>query len=186
MTATIGIDNGVSGGLAWLNGLLDTDPRSVIPMPIRQVGKSSRPDVKVIKAWLNENIRTYGRPGLVVIEKSQTMRETPGKGKGGEKKQQGSVQAHTQGLNAGVLLGIFEFLDLPIEEPPPQSWKAAVLKGFGEKNKEAMIAVCRQRFPSLSLLTGPKSKKPHDGMADAMGLALFAQFRIGNVLTLTD
>lgn len=183
MPSTLGIDNGLSGGLCWLTGLLDTDFKSVIPMPVRSAGKSNRPDIQVIKTWLNDLIRQHGRPALVVIEKSQTMRQVGGKdgATGGERKQQGSVQAHTQGFNAGMLMGLFEFLNMPIEEPMPQTWKAAVLKGYGTKDKDAMIAVCRQRFPSLCLTVGPKSKKPHDGIADAAGLALFGQYRIGNV-----
>lgn len=183
MPATLGVDNGVSGGLCWLSGLTETDFKSVIAMPTRKVGKSDRPDVQAIKVWLNDLIREHGRPAMVILEKSQTMRQSGGKdgATGNERKQQGSVQAHTQGFNAGILMGLFEFMGLPIEEPMPQTWKAAVLKGFGEKDKAAMIAVVHQRFPSLDLKGGPKSKKPHDGKADAVGLALFGQYRIGNV-----
>lgn len=182
MASTLGVDLGLSGGLAWLTGLLDTDPRYVIPMPKRKAVGSNRPDTRVVKAWVNTCVREHGPPGLVVIERTQTMGS--GKDAGGQSRgKQGARQLHTQGFNGGIIVGIFELLGYPIEEPTPQAWKKSVLTGFKDKDKAAMIAVCQQRFPTLILRSGSQAKKDHDGMADAVGLAMFGQYRIGNVPT---
>lgn len=183
MADTLGIDPGLSGGFAWLGGLTDSDYRAILKMPTKPApGKGNRPDLDAIKRWLFENIRQRGMPALTVMEKSQTMREfDAGDGKG--KKKQGAVQAHTQGFNAGMLLGLLLTVNITPEEPSPQTWKAAVLKGYKSKDKAAMINVCKTRYPSIDLSKGPKSEKEHDGIADAVGLALFGQFRVGNVPT---
>lgn len=187
MADTLGIDVGLSGGFAWLGGLTDSDFKAVLKMPLKPApGKGNRPDLDVIKDWLFTLIQTRGYPSLVVMEKSQTMRgfsADAGDGKGKVEKKQGAVQAHTQGFNAGMLLGMLLTIRLVPEEPSPQTWKAAVLKGYKTKDKAAMINVCKTRYPSIDLSKGPKSEKDHDGVADAVGLALFGQFRIGNVPT---
>lgn len=183
MPSSLGIDQGLSGGLCWLTGLLDTDVKYTMAMPTRKaVGSGKRPDTKRIKEWLNQLIHAHGLPSLVVIERTQAMgNRKDGGGQSGGK--QSPKHTMTQGFNAGIVVGIFELLDLPIEEPTPQMWKQSVLKGFGEKDKKAMFAVCQQRFPSLDLRSSPKAKNPHDGIADAVGLALFGQYRLGNVPT---
>jgi len=182
MPHSIGVDQGLSGGLCWLTGLLPTDPQHVITMPTRKAVGSNRPDTRKLKDWVGNLIREYGMPDIVVIERTQAMgsRKEGGGQSGGQQSPKSLV---TQGFNAGIIVCLFEFMDLPIEEPAPQTWKAAVLKGFGKKDKDAMITVCRQRFPQLALRSGPQAKKDHDGMADAVGLALFGQYRVGNVPT---
>lgn len=185
MPNTIGVDQGLDGALCWLTGLLDTDPKYVLKMPTHKgQGGKKRPDVSAIKSWLNDRIREHGIPDLVVVERSQAMTHRSGKGqKGKERHGQGVTSAHTTGLNAGIVIGVFDFLGYPGEEPTPQQWKKSVLSGYKEKDKKAMIEVCKQRFPSLSLLSSERAKNPHDGIADAVGLALYGQFRLGNVPT---
>lgn len=182
MAVSLGIDQGLSGGLCWLNGLTDTDYKSVIKMPTRK-NVTNRPDIQAVKTWLNQHVREYGIPSLVVVERSQAMTRPGEEGQdgGGSKGRQSARSLHTQGFNGGMLVGVFEFMGWPIEEPTPQQWKKSVLAGFKNKDKNAMIEVCRRRFPSLSLKSGPRARKDHDGMADAVGLALFGQYRIGNV-----
>lgn len=183
MAVSLGVDQGLSGGLCLLTGLTDADFRSVIPMPTRKaVGGGKRPDVQKIKAWLNPLVRQFGMPGLVVIERTQAMgNRQEGGGQAGGK--QSPKHVMTQGTNAGIVIGVFEMLNWSIEEPTPQMWKKSVLAGFGEKDKSAMIAVCKQRFPTLQLRSSARATKDHDGMADAVGLALFGQYRLGNVPT---
>lgn len=190
---TLGIDPGLKGGLCFLTGCLDTDYKSAIAMPVRQVGKHSRPDLKAIKGWFNQQVRVYGFPALVVIERLQAMNRF---GKDRKRKVicvgckrvnwiegsgQGVTSAHTSGLNGGILLGFLETLGLPIEEPTSKQWKSLILAGYEDKNKEAAIAICRQRFPSLSLKANSRCRVDHDGIADAVCLSLYGQFRIGTI-----
>lgn len=177
MAVTLGVDQGLSGGLCWLTGLTDNDFKSVISMPTRKAAvKGNRPDLHKIREWLNPLVREWGSPALVLCERSQAMQKADGK-------TGGPAQVHTQGFNAGMIFSMFDVFRWPIEEPTPQQWKKAVLSGVSKKDKAAMIAACQQRFPSLSLLASSQSKKPHDGIADAVGLALYGQYRIGNVPT---
>jgi len=176
MPWTLGVDQGLSGGLCALGGLTNDSWKRLLTMPVRKAVGSNRPDTAKLKDWLCDLIVQYGIPSLVVVEKSQPM------GEGGRSRGRQSPRAlHTQGFNAGVVVGLFEVLGFSIEEPTPQRWKAAVLAGFGDKDKAAMFAVCRQRFPTLDLRSGPRAKNLHDGLADAVGLALYGQYRIGAV-----
>lgn len=179
MPSVIGVDQGLSGALCWMTGLSDEDYKDILVMPHKKHRNTKLPDLSKIKEWLGRHVIEYGIPSMVVIERSQPMAKAPGKD--GKKRTGGVTQVHTQGFNAGVIYGYFDLLNWPIDDPTPQSWKATSLKGYKKKDKAAMIEVCQKRFPSLSLLCGPRAKKPHDGMADSVGLALYGFHLLGNV-----
>lgn len=138
-----GIDPGKSGGIATIDesGLI-----SVTAMPI--AGKMYD------GPRINEFIR---RVDLVVIEKVSAR---PG---------QGVTGMFNFGMGYGMLQGICLGAGIPYELVRPQEWKNLVLKGT-PKDKDAAIAYCRHRFPSVSLLPTPKCTKPSDGIADALCL----------------
>lgn len=169
----IGIDVGFSGALAAVS---KTDVVSLFPMPVMMGMGSNRVDVRAIKEWLCPIWRDHGI-ALVVIEHAKVMN----KARGGKEIKQGVTGMFNFGMGFGKLLGMFEVLGLKMEEVKPEDWKKVVLRGFKDKNKDAAISLCQQRFPQTRL-TLPKGKKPQDGWADAICLALYGQTRIGNLL----
>ncbi|MDS3860156.1 Holliday junction endonuclease [Thermosynechococcaceae cyanobacterium BACA0444] len=138
------VDPGLSGGLAILHG------GNVIAKPLPIAGKDL--DLATLAQWLKES-----NPGLVVVEKVHSM---PG---------QGVASMFTFGKGFGAILGIAAALNISVELVTPQAWKKVVLAG-SQKDKNAAIDYCRRAFPQVSLLPGPRCRKPHDGMADALCL----------------
>ena len=62
------------------------------------------------------------------------------------------------------------------------AWKKTVLAGTA-KDKDAAIEYCRRAFPQVSLLPGPRCRKPHDGMADALCLLEYGRrVLVGQIL----
>jgi len=84
---------------------------------------------------------------------------------------QGSVSMFTFGENYGWLKGVLDAFHIPFQEIPPQTWK----KEFGlNSDKVKSVEVCRQLFPNAEL-TPPNCRKPHDGIAEAILMGLYAQ-----------
>ena len=74
----------------------------------------------------------------------------------------------------GEIVGAVRALGLPLERPLPQAWKRVVLAGT-DRGKAAAIAYARRRFPAAELLPTPRSRRPSDGIADALCLAEFGR-----------
>jgi crossover junction endodeoxyribonuclease RuvC len=84
---------------------------------------------------------------------------------------QGSVSMFTFGENYGWLKGVLDAFHIPFQEIPPQTWK----KEFGlNSDKVKSVEVCRQLFPKAELIP-PNCRKPHDGIAEAILMGLYAQ-----------
>ncbi len=78
------------------------------------------------------------------------------------------------GLGFGVWLGILAALEIPHQTVSPQGWKKVILTGTA-RDKAAAIAFVSRRFPGVPLLATPRSRVPHDGIADAVCLGEFAR-----------
>lgn len=142
--AIAAIDPGLSGAVA----ILWNDQVQAKPLPI--AGKDL--DLTTLSQWLKA-----ASPGLLVVEKVHSM---PG---------QGVASMFKFGQGFGAILGIAAALGIPTELVTPQAWKKTILAGT-DKSKDAAIAYCRRVFPQVSLLPGPRCRKPHDGLADALCL----------------
>lgn len=143
----MGIDPGLKGGVAWVG-----DKVGAIPMPVK--------DKRVDGEALAEVIRAVA-PASVTVEKVGAM---PG---------QGVVSMFNFGHGAGTIAGVLSALGAPFSLATPQAWKKAVLPA-GDHGKDAAIALCAKHFPGVRLVL-PRCRKPHDGMADALCLALFCK-----------
>lgn len=75
--------------------------------------------------------------------------------------------------NFGNLEGILRGLGIPHQVVKAQLWKGHILKGTA-KDKPAAISYVQARYPSVSLLPTPRSRKPSDGIADAICIAEYA------------
>ena len=147
----VGVDPGISGGIACL----DTEKNFLwaVEMPVNknQKTKKSEYDISRIATLLRA-----AKPDHVCLEAVHSM---PG---------QGVSSTFLFGKGFGILLGVIGTLDIPLTLVPPRVWKKKYLLG-SDKN------VSRQRatefFPACSNFW--KLKK-HDGLAEAALLTHFA------------
>lgn len=87
----------------------------------------------------------------------------------------GSVSMFHFGECFGWLQGMLEAYEIPYELVRPQKWK----KEFSvTADKNTSIEVCKRLFPGAKLIP-PGCRKEHDGMAEALLMALYAKRRLG-------
>ena len=147
---TLGIDPGLSGGLA----LLDSDgmPELVADLPVIRDGRLCWIDGAALQSTLLEALQ--GRPCRAVVERVSAMPA------------QGIASAFTFGVGFGSILATLQTLRLPIELITPAQWKTAL--GLG-KDKRVSLDKARLLFPSADLRLAK-----HDGRAEALLLAHYA------------
>lgn len=158
MTAIIGVDPGANGGWA----LIDGQRVELLVMP--KAGKDI--DWHAVAQWV-EGVRPLQGPIIAYVEKT------------GARPGQGVSSMFRFGLNCGGVYGLLGAMGIPHVAITPQSWKRRVLEGT-TKDKAAAIDYCRRRWPNVSLLATPRSRKPHDGLADALCIGqagLLAEWR---------
>jgi hypothetical protein len=154
MTIYIGIDPGLSGGIAMLRDEGQWTP-TVTPMPVSGGEIDARAAVEDL-ALLSDVDRM-----IVVVESVHSMPK------------QGVASTFKFGKGYGKILGALEVLQIRTELVTPQAWKAVVLAGT-TKDKDAAVAWCRRAYPTVNLIL-PKCRTPHDGMADALCIAEWGQ-----------
>jgi crossover junction endodeoxyribonuclease RuvC len=86
---------------------------------------------------------------------------------------QGLSSTFRTGANYGRICGVVEALGWPLHLLRPQAWRrdAGITVSRGSDPKSATIAAVAARLPEVDLLPG-RTRKPHDGIADAAGIAL--------------
>lgn len=150
---TIGIDPGLSGALAILDG--DGLPELVADLPVIRDGRLAWIDGASLQSTLLNALT--GRPCRAVVERVSAM---PG---------QGVASSFAFGVGFGAILATLQTLHLPIEFVTPAAWKLAM--GLG-KDKRASIDKARLLFPTVEFTLAK-----HHGRAEALLLAYFAQTR---------
>jgi crossover junction endodeoxyribonuclease RuvC len=150
----IGIDPGVTGGLAILDAqtgeLLEGMRTPILPVP----GKKEY-DIGGMKDALAHNGWTVR---LATIEK---VGARPG---------DGIVGAFSFGCGTGLWLGLMSALAIPYIEVTPQRWQSKMLAGLprGPKSKASAMRAAKSLFPHI-----PVRVKADNGIADA---ALIAEY----------
>jgi crossover junction endodeoxyribonuclease RuvC len=97
---------------------------------------------------------------LVILEQAQGM---PG---------QGVSSTFSTGYGFGLWAGILAALGLPSEAVRPSVWTRKILAGAPGEGKARVIGFVTRRFPGVELVP-PGCRKPRDGRADALALALW-------------
>lgn len=150
MSVSIGIDPGKTGAIA----VMDDD--GILCLEQFNVDKY----VDVL-SYVGQS--TSAKDIKVCLEKVGAM---PG---------QGVVSMFNFGHNLGVIEGILSALRIPYQLVPPQTWK----KEFsltGDKAKS--VEVCKKLFPWVDLRATDRSRKPSDGLAEALLMAEYARRRM--------
>lgn len=149
MTWIIGIDPGLTGGIAVLdeNGAL----QAISDFPIIRDGKLSWVDGGRLQSFLIDTL--HGRPARALVERVQAFPK------------QGRSSAFNFGVGFGSILSVLQARHIAIELVTPQTWKRAM--GL-TSDKNASLHKARLLFPAADL---PFSK--HDGRAEALLLAQY-------------
>lgn len=148
---TIGIDPGLSGGIAVLSGM---HVLQLHKMPVIKNGTKKVIDTHA----LVELLQGYDHAGLTVIEKVHAMPK------------QGVSSTFTFGFGCGILEGVLAGLSMPMAYVTPQAWQKSMFNGIDAAlGKKRSTAFARKRWPSV--------KKWNDGMADAACIALWGAER---------
>ena len=159
---TIGIDPGLSGGIAALNG--DGQIIALSPMPNTLHGR--RKTVCVKRLWeIIDNHDT--KLTTVVIESAQKFSA-------------GTNALTSTWFGFGRITALLEMNQIRHEiVSAPATWqkmfwtRPKLPKGVKFDTKEASIAAAKRLFPAHDFLATKRSKKPSDGLTDA---ALIAEY----------
>ena len=148
----IGVDPGKKGGIAVIGE--NKEIISLTPMPL--IGG------KTIDANALANLFEVA-DSVMYIEKVNAMPK------------QGVVSMFNFGFGCGLIEGIAAAFSIPYYKITPQTWMKIMHRGCDGKldTKSRSIQVVKRQFPNLSLLATPRSKKDHDGMAEALLIALY-------------
>jgi len=153
----VGIDPGQTGGIALLT------PRTVSARVMPLLPKEEWKDAGSPIDWRTFHpLLLEWAPDIVIVERVSSM---PG---------QGVASTFRFGSNYGGLLAVVHGLAIQCRLVVPRVWKKHVLGEDFAHDKAGAAAFVEHHHPELSLLPTPRSKKPHDGMADAICIAHYA------------
>lgn len=151
-TLYVGIDPGKSGAIAVVR---DSKVITLLPYDATMYARV----LNAVSMMATGNLRSV----KVCVEKVGAM---PG---------QGVVSMFNFGHNLGMIEGMLTALNLPYQLVPPQTWK----KEFSlNSDKTKSIGVCQKLFPGVDLKATSRSRKPSDGLAEALLMAEYARRRL--------
>ena len=153
----IGVDNGMSGGLAILEGKKVIE---LIPMPtVQATGSRNEYDIPTITTFLSKYT-----DAVAIVEKAQA---TP---------ILGTVQAFAFGKCYGIIMGILGALKIPFIVVHAKTWQKEMFRDLNSNNtKQASIIIAKQLYPDQSFLPTQRSRKISDGLTDALLIATYGQ-----------
>ncbi len=174
VTKILAIDPGKDGFIALL---VRGTPQSFWPMPVIKPakGKGKRQYNDAAMAAIVREVA----PDILVVEKQQAMRG-PKTRKHPTGQAQGASSTFSTGVGFGIWRGIAAGMGLRIEIPHPKTWQAAMLRDVpGKDTKARSIVAAGRRFPMVDLRRTDRCSKPHNGKADALLIAAWAQDKFG-------
>jgi len=172
MTYIIGIDIGVTGGIAYLG--TQQPLASVEPMPVAEIQHGKHVRHILDTGSLVEKLKPFSERNTQVFY--EEMRIQPG-GLG-----QSAMGAAAYGRMLGAIEAICLCLGLPCTAVSPKDWQREMLAGMNTTDRRgrklASIARAHQLFPGVSLRPTEKCKKDSDGMADAVLIAEYGRRKL--------
>lgn len=163
MRIYVGIDNGISGGLAAVDQ--DSTIVGLLPMPTRGKAKGNEVNALAVSQWIAD-LHTEYFPGAEI----SIVLETPGKFSNG-------VQAIASMFDSyGALRAVCEVRGYRHHRITPQQWQKAMLPGCKKGDtKPAAIQRAKQLWPDQSWLATERCKTPNLGLIDAALMAEYAR-----------
>jgi len=151
----LGVDPGISGGLAFLDG---GKAAGLYVMPTYRTDEEKKIHGHKVDFHTFASIVEMYRPDRAVVERVSAM---PG---------QGVSSMFTFGGAYTGVLACLQALSIPYDLVTPQKWKKEM--GFKKEKKET-VKWCMERYPNVSLIP-PRCRTPHSGLADALAIASWA------------
>ena len=160
----VGIDNGLSGGIACVGN--QEQLLEVFPMPIVKSNKRTEYDMREI---INK-IKTIQKldTNVIAILEQAAVRPVSGK-----------RACFMNGQCYGIMRGILNALDISCVIVTPNRWMKEILAGTNQKDKKGSIKYCLNKYPAYSFKATERCTKYHDGCTDAVCLALWGVRNIG-------
>ena len=159
----IGIDNGISGGIAAIGEFGNLIHRWV--MPIQRARKGNEIDVVALYAIFNDATNGGQIEATYIIEE-------PG----------GSKSAKAAASMAGSFHAVRSLLESRKKRwhrITPKQWQDVMIPGAKGDTKPRALAKARQLWPDEKWLASDRCRTPHDGMIDA---GLIAEWgRLGRI-----
>lgn len=193
MTIYIGIDPGLTGGLAVIS-----DTRTFgTPIPTITINvkkgkgwvKRKRYDLLALHRFFYRYTLgiTSGEDMLYhVILEEQFPMPMQRKTKEGKIAKQASVSMFSTGLGYGIFQGLLTGLGMKYTTVHPKTWQKEF--GIGTKHneiggvilntKEQALLVCEELFPDVNLMASERSTVPHKGIVDALLIAMYGKRQI--------
>lgn len=156
MTLILGVDPGLSGGLAFY--YVEAETIEVHDMPIHMLARNGK---------AKREIDAYGLARLIDSHKSEPITKAYIERVGAMPKQ-GVSSVFSFGKSTGIALGVVAANFIPIEEVSPLKWKQAA--GLTGKGKDASRALAARLFPRQS---GLFSRAKNEGLAEATLIAVY-------------
>lgn len=164
----VGIDCGLSGGIGIIRG------EKVFGMPIPtfwtvlKSGKHRKQyDYIAIRTILKAEFVT-----LVTLEEQFPMPMSHFDKKANKEVKQGAVSVFSTGFGYGMFMGMLCGLDLNTETIHPKTWQKEFFKRDTSKTtKEQALEALKAIYPNVDLYATERSKKPADGIIDALLIA---------------
>jgi crossover junction endodeoxyribonuclease RuvC len=156
----IGIDPGLQGGIATIHkgGEITT-----LAMPTIKIGKKRMLDNALLAG-------TFSLPNILDIKSYAILEQQQAMPK------QGVTSMFSIGYGFGALKQCLVDFNIPHEVVRAQTWqKEFDISGRKGNTKAQALQICQNLFPNLNLLATERSKKPHEGIVDAMLIAEFAR-----------
>lgn len=155
----IGIDPGLSGGIAFINDLGSL----VFPTPV--IGGKEYDIGEMKKILVNYGMLDIRAPLFAMIENQISM---PG---------QGLTSTLQTGKGFGIWLGLLAGLGIPYQVVAAVQWQRKLFTGvkgnLDTKQKSEVIA--KRLFPGVDFRKSERSRVAHDGLTDAILIAEYGR-----------
>jgi len=161
----IGIDNGVTGGIAAISPAVGVGIICMCPMPIQKTRKGNEIDIRSVWVFLEDELLISHN-----IEKVTVIIEEPA----------GSKSACAASSMAGSfhsLRAMCELKGLRHLRITPHAWQKPMLSAAKGETKPAALTKARSLWPAENWLATTKCKKPHEGMIDAALIAEYGRIK---------
>jgi len=157
-TIYIGVDNGLAGGLAIIQGRKILE---LLTMPV-MVGSNDRNEYDILS--IIKILQKYQKNSTMIIEKAHAMPVI------------GVVQAFSFGKLYGIMLGLACALQIPYNIVHSKTWQREMFRDISTDNtKQASAMIAKRLYPDQSFLASERSKKIHSGLTDAILIATYGQ-----------
>lgn len=162
----IGIDNGISGGIAVLSDMAGVAPIALSMIPSLRHRSRNEIDIAALDAWLASIGNGWHIGATYIIEEPNNSRN--------------AGTAYSVAASFHSIRGYLIAKQRRWHRITPQAWQRVMLPGCAAGDtKPAALAKARQLWPTETWKATPRCTTPHVGIVDA---ALIAEYgRIANL-----